>query len=200
MRIFLEACLSPINLPFTVLLVMLLFYWITLILGAADIEMFDSLIPDLDADEVGGFFGPIMQILNIGDVPVMVSFSFLILAGWWFSLLANFYLNPDGSFLIAALLLLPNLIFSLVAANLLTRPVKKMFTSEKHDKALYSIGVVTTSLVTHDFGRVEIETGGAPIVINARTSEGTSIEKGERVIVYDEDREGGIYYVEPYVE
>jgi hypothetical protein len=201
MEAFLQACVSPITLPFTVLLILLLVYWITLILGAADIELFDSLVPDMEVDEGGGFFSPLLQLLNIGNIPFIVTLSILVMSGWFFSILANHYFNPSDDLVIALVLLVPNLIVALVITGLITRPLRPLFATETHDKILYRVAVASTSEVTHDFGTVEIETAGVPIVVQARTgSPDTVVVKGDRVLIYDEDPEAGIYFVEPYTD
>jgi hypothetical protein len=206
MREFLEACFSPWTLPFTVLLVLILLYWLLLIIGAVDLEFFDSLIPDMAPDmepdmtieEGGHLFGPLLHWLGIGNVPVMILLSFFIFLGWAFSLIANTALNPASTPTIGLLILPLNLAVSLFLAGLIARPFARLFKPETHQQILYSIGVATTSTVTADFGQVEIPARGAPIVINARTTGETVLHKGEKAIVYDKDDEKGIYYVEKY--
>lgn len=202
MREFLVASFSPWTLPFTVLLVLILLYWLLLILGAVDLELFDTLLPDMEPDmmieEGGSLFGPLLHWLGIGSVPVMIMLSFFIFLGWAFSLIANAALNPGNAPAVGLLLLLPNLALSLFLAGLIARPLGRLFKPETHQQILYSIGVATTSTVTADFGQVEIPARGAPIVINARTTGETVLHKGDKAIVYDKDDEKGIYYVEKY--
>lgn len=201
MREFLEACFSPWTLPFTVLLVLILLYWLLLIIGAVDLELFDSLVPDMEPDmieEGGSLFGPLLHWLGIGSVPVMILLSFFIFFGWALSLIANTAFNPAGTATIGLLLLPLNFMISLFLAGLIARPFGRLFKPETHQRILYSIGVATTSRVTADFGQVEIPARGAPIVINARTTGETVLHKGDKVIVYDKDDEKGIYYVEKY--
>lgn len=204
MREFLEACLSPWTLPFTVLLTLILLYWLFLIIGAADLDFLDSLVPDVDPDidigEGGGVFGPLLHWLGIGSVPVMIMLSFFIFIGWAISLIANAAVNADGSPLVGLLLLPPNLAVSLFLAGLIARPFGRLFKPEIHQKILYSVGVATTSTVTADFGQVEIPARGAPIVINARTTGDTVLHRGDKALVYDKDNDTGIYFVEKYTD
>ncbi len=198
-----NASISLINLPFSVLLLLIVFYWLSVIVGALDIELFDiDLSSDMDMDHPGGFVNSFLNLLNIGEVPVMVVISVMILTGWCFSMLANYYLNSSMSLLIGAGLLVPNFIVSLVAAGLVTRPLRALFSTfdheDTHQKILNRVGTVTTSQVTPTFGQLEIETRGAPIVVNVRTTEETILEKGDKAIIYDEDRDKGVYFVEKY--
>ena len=57
---------------------------------------------------------------------------------------------------------------------------------------------MTTSQVTPTFGQLEIKTKGAPILVNVRTTSDTVLKKGDNAIVYDEDKEKGVYFVEKY--
>lgn len=200
MREFLESCFSPLTLPFTALLALILLYWLFLIIGAVDLEFLDSLVPDVDVDEGGGVFGPLLHWLGIGSVPVMIMLSFFIFFGWAISLIANAAVNADGSPIVGLLLLLPNLAVSLFLAGLIARPFGRLFKPETHQQILYSVGVATTSTVTADFGQVEIPARGAPIVINARTVGDTVLHRGDKALVYDQDNDKGIYFVEKYTD
>ncbi len=200
---FFHASISLVNLPFTVLLVLIVLYWLSVIIGALDIELFDlDLSQDMDMDHSGGFVHSFLSLLNIGEVPVMVVISVMILVGWCFSMLSNYYLNSGMSLLIGAGLLVPNFIVSLVMAGLVTRPLRALFSTldqeDTHQKILNRVGKVTTSQVTPTFGQLEIETRGAPILVNVRTTEDTVLKKGDKAIIYDEDKDKGIYFVEKY--
>lgn len=212
---FLQAVVSLINLPFTVLLILVVVYWLSVIIGVLDVELFDfDLDIDMDADvdadadmdvgHSGGFLHTVLNLLNIGEVPFMVVISIAILAAWSISMMSNYYLNANMSLLIGTGLLIPNIAISLIIAGLVTRPLRALFATleqeETHAKIVGRIGVVTTSEVTRTFGQVEIKTKGAPILVNVRTTDDTILKKGDYAIVYDEDKERGVYYVEKHEE
>lgn len=200
MRVFFEACFSPSTLPFTVLLILVFLYWIFMIIGAVDLEILDSLVPDFDMDDGGGLFGPLLQWMGIGSVPVMIMLSLFVFLGWAFSLIANTLIHPGDDLLLGFGMLVPIAVVSFFLAGLITRPLSGLFKSEKHHKIMYSIGVAATSTVTSDFGQVEIAVRGAPIVLNARTVGDAVIHKGEKVIVFDKDDDKGVYFVELFKE
>ncbi len=198
---FLIAAVSPFNLPFTLLMVLLVFYWLAVILGAADAEWVPDF--DLDVEDGGGFFSAVLNTLNIGEVPFMAVISIMVLSAWCFSMLTNYYLNPHGSVLWGTLLLLLNLVISFGITVGLVRLVIRFMgpisaRNTEDQQILYRVGTVVTSEVTPAFGRISIETRGAPIVVQARTPEGVILIKGEKALVYDEDRETGIYLVDQY--
>jgi hypothetical protein len=200
---FFHVSISAINLPFTVLLILVVLYWTAVIIGAADIDLFDAeWMPDLDADDPG-FFGSVLHFLGIGEIPIMVVISLLIVFGWCFSLLSNFYINENASYAVAALLLIPNLIGSIFLTAVIIRPIsgvwRRMIREEKESqRIMFREAVVISGEVTPAFGQVQIETKGAPITLNARTRDDVILKKGDRAIIYDQDKEKGVYYVSEY--
>ncbi len=133
----------------------------------------------------------------------MLVFSVITAFAWWFSLVSNFFLNSANSIMIGLGLLIPNLLLTIFLTGLLMKPLSRIFADpdkEAMKKIVYRVGIVTTSEVTPDFGQIEIESKGAPITINARTSGDIVLNKGDRALVYDDDKEKGIYFVEKYNE
>jgi hypothetical protein len=47
---FIEACFHVVNLPATLLLILVVLYWLTVIIGALDLTAFDLDLPDLDLE------------------------------------------------------------------------------------------------------------------------------------------------------
>lgn len=198
---FFEAAISPLNLPFTILLGLLTLYWLFVILGAADMDW----MPDIDMDDPGGFISPLMEMLNIGEVPIMALASVMGLSCWSFSMLSNHLLNPAQSYTLGLILLVFNIAIgffgTVLFSKLLVKLVGPIGKEDKEDqKILYKMGIVLTGEVNQSFGQVEITTKGAPITINARTPEGVVLLKGEKALVFDEDQEKGIYFVDKYEE
>jgi len=200
-----------VNLPFTVLLGCVVLYWLVMSLGLIDFETGVDVDLDVDADvdvdvdadvdadvdseaevEGGpGWFSPLFQFLNIGQVPMMIVLSIMILTSWTLSMALNHYWN-NGSLLRAALLLIPNLAVTCVLTHFLTRPFKSLFKAlnKEHEEHLPLVGrtcTITTSEANGEFGQAQIETKGAPIVINVRTTDGAVLKKGETGLVIKAD-------------
>ncbi len=197
-------CFSPINIPFTILLIVVVLYWLAVILGAADIEMLDGDglfdMSEMEA-ESSGITGSFLHHLHVGELPTMIILSVMVLCGWAFSLIANYYANPDQSLPRGALLLLPNALFTFLITAFVTRYLVKFYffldsDVEAYQDSLNQVGVVITSRVTPDFGQVQIKTRGAPITVNVRVAEGIDVVKGDKVRITDKDEERGIYFVE----
>jgi len=200
---FFQAAISPLNLPFTILLGLMLLYWIFVISGAADADWMPDM--DMDADDGGELFSSLTEMLNIGEVPFMMVLSILVLNCWTFSMVANHYLNPAQSVLLGTGLFVINIVLGFFATVLITRAVVKIIgpisREDKSDQQiLYRTGTVVTSQVNDRVGQVDILTKGSPIRINARTQRDVIFVKGDKVLVFDEDKEKGVYFVEKYEE
>lgn len=196
-----DAAIHPFNLPFTVLVGLIVLYWLFVILGAIDMDMFHAdWMPDIDLD-ADGF--SVLGILGIGNVPIMLVVSILVVLAWWFSIVANYFFNSGHVGWIALLLLIPNLLITVFVAGLVIRPLAKIFAAADKDtvqSVIYRVGTVTTGEVTSSFGQIEIENKGGPITVNVRTSGDVVLKKGDKALIFDEDRDKGIYFVEKFEE
>ena len=206
MYAFLQETITPPNLPFTILLILIMLYWLFVIIGTIDLEFLDiDLSADGDIDAGDGFFTSFLQLLKMGDAPIMAAVSIMALIAWTISMVYNHYLNFGHQGWIAAGVIAFNFIVSFFITVLITRLLNKIFGpfnsgEDAMQSCMYKMGTVITSKVNSDFGQVEILTQGAPVTINARTPDDFVFLKGEKVLVYDEDKEKGIYFVDRYDE
>jgi len=206
MNAFLLETIAPANLPFTLLLNLIMLYWLFVIIGAIDLEFLDVDLPadgDMDAD--GSFFTGFLQLLKMGDAPVMAAVSVMALIAWTISMVYNHYLNVGHRGWIAAAVIALIFLISFLVTVMIARLLNKLFgpfNSEEDamQTCMYQVGTVLTSEVNAAFGQVEIQTSGAPVTINARAPDDLTFLKGEKVLVYDEDREKGVYFVDRYDE
>lgn len=209
------------NLPVTVLLGIILLYWLMVLVGALDSDMDTVDIHadtdvHLDADAhvdghadvhsdnvLGGLFMRAGRFLRLGQVPLMLVMSILAIFMWPISMLGNYYLNGTAdhrSTGFALLMLLPNFIVSALATRMVTAPIaaalKKL--SIETDANLPIVGRhgrVQSFQVDQTYGQIEIPTDGAPLLVNARTLDGAApLPKGTRVIVL-EATEGHHYLI-----
>lgn len=196
----LKESLWPANLPFTLLLLGVVGYWLLMILGAVD---FDGVDVDLDADaHAGGSTGVVFglsQLLGARRTPFMVVFSVFALSMWLLSMIGNHYFS-DSSLLRTLLLLVPNLVLSVLVTRTLMLPLSRFFSTlnkdgEKHRNLLGKTCVIATLEATPTFGQGEVVTGGSPLRLNVRTSEGVTLRKGDRALIVKEDPDRQFYYV-----
>ncbi len=202
----LQLSVSAANLPFTILLGLVLLYWIGVILGALDIELFDLGLAveggtdiDADAGALGGGGIALLQFFHVGTVPLSILLSFFILSLWIISIVANYYLG-SGSLLVVLLLLVPNVIASLFLTKLFTLPIRAIFRrleseSHEHEVVVGKICTVKTSRVDPRTGQAEVATGGAPLLLNVRTRGDEVLERGDEAIIVDYDTRDRVYMV-----
>ena len=220
---FFYEVLRPVNLPFTALMAVVTLYWLLVLLGALDFDSEPSLdlhshdvdingaagAHDIDHAGAGGHdlgaFKSLLQFLNFGNVPSMIIVSVMVVCMWTVSLLSNRYFNSStifdhGSALIALGLLVPNLIITALVTKAVTAPLKKLFAAlnkeyEEHKPVVGRTCTILTSEVTDKFGQAQIDTNGAPLVINVRTYGEAAFAKGESALIIKEDKEHNLFTV-----
>ena len=209
----LTEAVMPMNLVFTVMLGLVVIYWIMVILGALDVDFldidFDSDVDvDIDADadvdfEGGGPLQGLLEFFYVGEIPVMVLFSVLVLSLWTISVLANHYLNPVGSMLVALPIAAGNIFVSCILVKIIGVPLSKFFKSFDTDANASRpvIGrickIVTTEISGDRLGQGEMSGKGAPILINVKVEAGQVFKKGDEAVVLSKDPETGVYLIGP---
>ncbi len=208
----LQAAFLPINVVFTVLLLLVVLYWLLIILGLFDNDIFEidldsdvdiDIDADVDADFDGA--GPLRAMLEffyIGEVPVMIIVSILIMSMWAFSMIVNHYANPAGSMLVAMPILAGNLLFSILICKVITMPLRKVFgvfnkDSNASRKVMGRICTVVTTEISDNLGQAEMSSKGAPILLNVMAQQGCVFHKGDEAVVVENDKEKGVYIIAP---
>jgi len=173
---FLQLCLAPATLPFTVLLVCVFGYWLLCVVGFVSMDLLDvdldldlDTVIDLDADvdfdldadidpdldieaDVDGLGLPawmsVLHFFNVGEAPLTILLSVLIFTLWSISLMLNAQWNPTLKMGLGFLLMIPNLIASPLITKLLTTPFASVFKRAKSGIAKPTRIVGRTVIVT----------------------------------------------------
>lgn len=226
----LQASLQFPTVVFTIGLGIALFYWVFVLLGALDIDLLgggdvsgaakgigDMMGAgkgatealklghgdgDADADGDGGF----LDSIGLGTVPLTISFSVVLLAGWCGCLLLMTYGQPVlaglGRWL--PLVVLPGvLVLAVIFASIAVRPLRQVFNITEGKSNRDYIGhscTITTGHVDGGFGQATIEDGGTVLVISVRCDHKSKLARGERALVIDFDTAREAYVVEPIAE
>lgn len=213
----LELAFSPINVIFTVLLISIVLYWITVILGIFDAELFDIDLPDpalefdMDADvdldaetDVELNTGVVWGVANwfyVGEVPVMVLASVFILSLWAGAMLGNYYFNPEGTWGRALLVFSLNWVLGLLVVKIVGAPLRPLYAvmNRDYNAAPKVMGnqcrVITSQVTFQQMGQAEVTTKGAPLVLNVRAQEGHTFEKEDTAVIVGRDKESGVYTI-----
>ena len=189
-QLFLTYIFSGANLPYTTLLLLMVLYWILVIFGALDIELFDVDI-DADLDAPDGLFQSFLAVFNIGELPLMLIMSFMVMGVWSSAILAHFIL-PDYIGGAVALIAIPiNLIIGSIVGWITMKPVAIFFNKNRETShAVQIIGNMGTSrfsMNVGETGQIEIPGNPSPVLVTVKVADSSSpINKGDQVVVLKE--------------
>jgi hypothetical protein len=209
MNELLHFAFAPVNIPFTLLLMLVLLYWVTVIVGMLDLGSF-HLHHDLHVDKgvnvevdlQAGWWGVVLAFFNVGSVPFVILLSFTALFLWVGAILGNYYLG--GPAWVSLLLFVPNLLVSLLLTKLITTPLKWIFREDPHEveRNQQVIGRTCTVLLPANdkkIGQAEVPIQrGAPLLLTVRTTAGNHMARGEKGLIIDYDKNAHTFLIEPY--
>lgn len=205
-----QVSISPNQILLTLLLGLVVCYWLLVILGALD---FDTDIPDDfgdgDADahhghgvNTGGVWLTAGRLFGFSQVPIIVWLSFMILFMWFVSLVLNQKWNAEADTLRSLLLVLPNFAISAIATKLVTLPVAKLFKAmtdadTEAEEVIGRTGTIVSIEADELYGQLEIVAKGAPLLINVRTQPGApALLKGNQAQVTTAGPDNAFYFIE----
>jgi hypothetical protein len=211
---FFQEAISPHQLPATIVLGFVILYWLVVAVGGIDFD--SSILDGVDLPEpgesapgasaLGGAWVSAGRWLGFAKVPIAVWGSFAVLFTWATALILNYELNGepgDRSVARATLLFFPSAAVGLLVTRIVTIPVGRLFAAmaDADTEAIDVVGrlgQVTTSTVDETFGQLQVDGGGAPVVLNVRVRPGAPpLQKGDRARVAARSEDGGHYLVEP---
>jgi hypothetical protein len=188
---FVDAALSFPAAIFSVLLAVVVVYWLLVLLGTLDIE-----VGDID---LGGDIG-------LGGVPVTITVSVLTVVSWFVSIvgglvIVTFDLGTVVSVVMGLGVLLVALIVGLFVARLVAVPLRKVY-AEGHEASRNDfVGrecVIRTGRVTGDFGQAEVTAlDGSSAIIQVRQTGEHALTNGNRALIFDYDIDGEYFWVAP---
>jgi hypothetical protein len=205
---FLAALLAFPTIAYSVLLALALLYWLSVIIGALDLDLFSP-----DAGDAGGDMAPgghtshgFLEFLSIGRVPVTITASVFLLIAWFLAMLAELTLRAPLSSVISGPLfsglLIPGTIIPAVfITGLAVRPLRWVFAqvSEHGETGLVGRMVKITSLtVDHQFGTAVCENAGPGILMNVFCRDGVQLKRDDMAVVVEFDAAKNLYLVAPF--
>jgi hypothetical protein len=207
----LQVIVSLPTVVFTVLVGVSLVYWLSVMLGAIDLEVSGTAEGGHEGHEGhgDGDHGGVLSALGgveLRKVPVMVRVSFVAIFGWLVSTLGGLMLGPvfAGGQVPAAVFHAALGAVALVAgvrlAGLAARPLAPLFTSaraQRKEQLVGQLAEVTTGRLDDRFGQVLVKDGGAGLLLDAR-HEGATLARGSRVVITHYDEARNLVTVEPF--
>ncbi len=200
LREFLIFSVQRSQLPYTIILLCLLVYWVLVIAGAFDIEFFGVDV-DADLETPEGPFQWLLSLFNIGELPVMVIISFMILGLWTTAMITGMFMPEGVSWLFRLALLPANIIIGAMLALPLIKPVAWLFRQNAASREIIreegSLANLRSSLEPGFMGQALINRRGTPVILNVKLAEGeASLNSGSEVVVLA--KEGDFYRVKRF--
>ncbi len=200
-----KSAITGVNIIPTVLLGLIILYWITVIIGAIDIDLFDI---DLDLDIPEGEvitnpFHGFLAFLNVGDIPFMLVLSIFSLCLWTISMIIGVFPIVSEGF-VNTILIIPNIIVSLFITKAVTHPLKGLFKGIMKDveSDIKIEGQLCTLVCDVNYGRLgqaEIERLGSSILINVKVDdEEEALLKGDKAIVVKKVDDRSYYIIKKF--
>ena len=191
----------------TVLLGVVILYWLASLLGMIDdVHFGQSHSMDLpahgDAEGMGDWAGKLMAI-GLGGVPYSIVLSIYTLSAWLFSAVIQQYflwLPNLLHYLLGAGLLLLSAALALPCTALLLRPLRGLFVTHSAQHKIALVGQsckISTMSVDEHFGRAEVATNGAPLNISVTAASPNSLGKGSLAVILDYDVVRDQYAIAP---
>lgn len=192
MDLFVDIALSFPTVVLSVLLTVLLGYWLLSLLGLFDLEAMESaVLPDGDALEVGGLSGLLMK-LGLDGVPLTLIFTVIVLLAWLGCYFIDYGLLrqwPEGALrsTIAWLAAPVCLVAAVPFAGLLIQPLRPLFRKVRAPDEVSLLGrtaIVRSPAVDEARGQAEIDDGGAGLILQIRAPAGRFV-RGDRVVLVE---------------
>lgn len=191
----------PTNI-YTVILGVLLVFWLFAIVGALDID-FISFDADIDFDtdvDIPGFVG-LMHTLGFLGVPFTIVISILVFLAWVFTYLLSAYAltwipTDILKLVLGTVALIASFVLAVPITSKIVAPLRKMAEVNQAKSNKDFVGYVCkvkSQSVDLEFGQGFIEDGGAGLTVRIRAKTPNDFSKGSllRVIHYEVD---GNYY------
>ena len=204
---FLSQCLEWPLLPYSILMVLVLLYWLMVIIGALHLDFLHldlDVATDVDVDVTPGFHvdaPPVfltlglvpLRFLNIGRVPLMIWLSAFSVSAWTLTHLADHFTTHSTD-----LVILDAFVLGLFSAKLITQPLRGIFSDpEPPNPAKDLVGKtceITSLEATSNSGQASFDTDGAPLLLTVHTT-GERLSKGAQAEIVGYDPDQNIYVV-----
>lgn len=195
---FIDAALSFPAVVLGLPLVVVVLYWVLVLLGTFDIDVFGG--GDDETGDDGGF----LDGLGIGGVPVTVTLSVLIVVAWFLCLVGNLLLvGTDGmtAVVAGAGVLVFGLFVGLMAARVVAVPLRRLYAAGPEASRNDFVGrecVIRTGRVSGDFGQAEVTAAdGSSAIVQVRQTGEHQLTAGGRALIFDYDIDGEFFWVAP---
>lgn len=218
MKELIEISFSPVNAFFSIMSIILLFYWILVIIAGIDPDLFsidfDSSdidtnfnhdshdIPDRTESSEGNGFMKVLEYFNFDELPLMFILTIIFFSMWLVSINVTFYLGIEST-LLGFLLLIPNFIVSLFVVKIFSKPLSYLYKQVNHkgEPEIDFLGrrcIVFSALDNLQTGQIQLSVNGDPIRLSARSNTSEKLVAGQQAVIVRENEDKKYYFVEKF--
>ncbi|AKQ66430.1 Rossmann fold nucleotide-binding protein Smf [Myxococcus hansupus] len=225
MNAFLDTILAFPTAIFTIVLGVVMTYWLFVIVGAVGIDVFDadvSLDGDISVEGAGKALGSakalagsdadfdvdgggILAAMGFAGIPITVSVSFVVFIAWFLSVMSAQPLNEALGGVLPSWLLNSGLGLACFAAGTVTagfavRPLRPVFVAKRapgRDSLMGRVCTISSGSVTARTGHATFEDGGAGVILNVVCAKPNELKRGQPALILAYDAERRVYEVEP---
>jgi hypothetical protein len=191
---------------FTVILLLMVCYWLFAILGMVDIDVLElDLDIDSDLDSLTGLAG-LMVTLGLTGVPVTLVLTLLALLGWWISyFIVHFFFFWSEPSLLSYVAGTAVIAFAIAASIPVTaqliKPLKplfkKVYTPAPEKVLLGQACRVRSTRVDENFGEATADLDGASLILKIRADAEKGLSNGDIVVLLEHRARDNTYWVIP---
>lgn len=199
---------------YTVLLGIVVVYWLFVMLGALDTDAlgegidadFDGGDVDVDGDggDGGDGAGALSSWFGLRRVPLTISLSLVVLFGWTFTLLGMHWTEGVSRWVAGPIVFVAATLVAVAIAAVAVRPLAPVFRTHAGKTRADYIGStceISTGHVDATFGQATVTDGGTVLVIPVRCDKpDNGLQRGAHALVIDYDQDREAYVVEPYAQ
>jgi hypothetical protein len=196
MNSFVQVALGYPTAVLTVLLGVVLVFWMLTLVGIFDFDGLDGWVENIS------WVASVAAAFGLASVPFSVVLGVCVLAAWTLCCLACMWLVPVFSipWWITTLLLPASLALAVLVTAVVLRPLRGLFVVHVAPSNASLVGQrcsVLSTCVTDTFGQAEVARVGAPLNIDVRAAMPNELKAGSHAIISEYDPHSGRYFVEP---
>ncbi|NLF30317.1 MAG: DUF1449 family protein [Planctomycetes bacterium] len=220
---FLQFAFLPATAVFSLLLGVVLLYWLVVIVGLLDTDFLnidlhtdgdlgdvgDAGDVDVDADvdvgeagDLGDVFHAMLSFFYVGRIPVTVLVTLMVFSLWILAMAANHAVNPTGGLLLGLPIAAGSFVASLFVVKVLGWPFAKLYRAMDGSRdglknVTGKLCVLLTAVGPGRTGQAQVATAGAPAVVNVIVEDGVTLERGSEAVVLEYRKASHVYVVAP---
>ena len=144
-----------------------------------------------------------LGLLAIGEVPISISGTVLLICAWLFSYGGMALLGKVaiGGALAATAVGIVAVVLAVGATSVATKPLKKVFrmapVTTRRD-LIKRVCKLTTLRVDEKFGQAEVDDNGTTLLVQVRCRRENAMTRGDRAIIYEYDAANEVFWIAPF--